>query len=77
MLRGMGADLVGMSTVLETIAARHMGLRCAVLSLVTNLAAGVTERPLDHQEVIDEGQAAAAAVARLPRAALEHPDPTA
>lgn len=65
MLAVMGADLVGMSTVLEVIAARHMGLRCAAISLVTNAAAGTTDEPLDHEEVITEGKAAAENVRRL------------
>jgi len=59
MLRTMGADLVGMSTVLEAIAARAAGLEVFGLSLVTNLAAGVTGEPLNHQEVLDAGRAAA------------------
>jgi len=65
MLRTIGADLVGMSTVLEVIAARHMGMRCAVLSLITNLAAGVSDEPLDHEEVLEFGRAAANDVQRL------------
>jgi purine-nucleoside phosphorylase len=52
MLRTMGADLVGMSTVLEAIAARHVGLEVMGLSLVTNLAAGLSPAPLDHREVL-------------------------
>ena len=56
MLRGMGADLVGMSTVLEAIAARAEGLEVFGLSLVTNLAAGITGEPLDHQEVLSRGR---------------------
>jgi purine-nucleoside phosphorylase len=56
MLRTMGADLVGMSTALEAIAARHLGAEVLGLSLVTNLAAGVTGEPLDHQEVLDAGK---------------------
>lgn len=58
MLRTLGADLVGMSTTLEAIAAHHLGAEVLGLSLVTNLAAGVTGEPLDHQEVLDAGQAA-------------------
>ncbi len=65
MLQVIGADLVGMSTVLEVIAGRHMGLRCAVISLITNLAAGVTDEPLDHEEVLHFGRAAATDVQRL------------
>lgn len=59
MFRGMGADLVGMSTVLEAIAARADGVEVFGLSLVTNLAAGVTGAPLDHHEVLAAGAAAA------------------
>ncbi|WP_026925738.1 purine-nucleoside phosphorylase [Granulicoccus phenolivorans] len=55
----LGGDLVGMSTVLETIAARERGLEVLGLSLATNLAAGISQAPLDHREVIAAGQAAA------------------
>ena len=55
MLRTMGADLVGMSTVLECIAARHARLEVLGLSLVTNLAAGLAPAPLDHNEVLAAG----------------------
>lgn len=58
MMRTMGATVVGMSTVQEVIAARHLGMRVAVLSLATNLAAGIAGRPLTHEEVIEEGAAA-------------------
>ena len=71
MLRGMGADLVGMSTVLEAIAARSLGVRLLGISLVTNLAAGVTGAPLSHQEVLAEGQAAAPRLGKLLRGVLE------
>jgi purine-nucleoside phosphorylase len=57
MLTRMGADLVGMSTVLEAIAVRHLGAEVAGVSLVTNAAAGMGGA-LDHQEVLDAGQSA-------------------
>lgn len=62
--RTLGGDLVGMSTVLEAIAARACGLEVLGLSLVTNLAAGLGGR-LDHDEVLAAGRAASAAAARL------------
>ncbi len=52
----LGADLVGMSTVPETIVARHMGLRVLGLSCVTNLAAGISKTPLNHEEVFEAGR---------------------
>jgi purine-nucleoside phosphorylase len=58
MLRRLGGTVVGMSTVQEVIAARHMGVRVLVLSLVTNLAAGIATQPLTHEEVMEAGQAA-------------------
>ena len=61
----LGADLVGMSTALEAIAARAEGLEVLGISLVTNLAAGLTGEPLDHQEVLAAGQASAARMGQL------------
>jgi len=55
----VGADLVGMSTVLEAIAAREAGLEVLGISLVTNLAAGLSGEPLDHEEVLETGRASA------------------
>ncbi len=65
MLRAMGADLVGMSTALEAIAARAEGMEVLGVSLVTNLAAGMTGQPLDHAEVLEAGKASAARVGQL------------
>jgi purine-nucleoside phosphorylase len=59
MLQILGADLVGMSTALEVIAARHMGLRCLALSLVANMAPGVVPGATDHAEVLEAASAAA------------------
>ena len=74
MLRAVGADLVGMSTVLEVIAANHMGLACACVSLVTNFGTGVAPGTLHHQEVLDEGKAAAARVRELFGRVLADPE---
>jgi purine-nucleoside phosphorylase len=71
MLRTMGADLVGMSTVLEAIAARAAGVEVFGLSLVTNLAAGVTGEPLNHEEVLAAGQASASRMGTLLKALVE------
>ena len=65
MLRAMGADLVGMSTVLEAIAAREAGARVLGMSLVTNIAAGLEGANLDHEEVLATGRDSADAVGRL------------
>lgn len=65
MARVIGADLVGMSTTLEAIAARQAGMEVLGVSLVTNAAAGISEVPLSHQEVIEAGQAAAQRCGRL------------
>ena len=60
MARTVGADAVGMSTVPEVIAARHMGIRVLGLSCITNMAAGVTKQKLDHREVLEIGEKAKA-----------------
>ena len=65
MLRTLGADLVGMSTVHETIAARAAGAAVLGLSLVTNLAAGMTGEPLSHDEVLAAGRSSATAMGAL------------
>lgn len=65
MAKILGGDLVGMSTALEAIAARAAGLELMGLSLVTNLAAGIQETPLSHEEVIEAGQEAGPRISRL------------
>ncbi|HEX6185419.1 MAG TPA: purine-nucleoside phosphorylase [Pyrinomonadaceae bacterium] len=56
MLRLLGADAVGMSTVPEALVARHMGLRVLGFSCITNMAAGVLDKPINHEEVIETGE---------------------
>ena len=63
--RTLGADLVGMSTVQETIAARHMGLGVLGISCVTNMAAGIQIQPLNHEEVMETGKRVEAKLAAL------------
>jgi purine-nucleoside phosphorylase len=65
MLRTLGADLVGMSTVHETIAARAAGAEVLAVSLVTNLAAGMTGQPLSHVEVLEAGRQSATRMGSL------------
>jgi xanthosine phosphorylase len=63
--RMLGADAVGMSTVHETILARHCGLRVAAVSAITNLAEGMTEQPLTHEQTLRDAERAGADLTRL------------
>jgi xanthosine phosphorylase len=63
--RTLGADAVGMSTVQETILARHCGLRVAAVSVITNLAEGMSEEPLSHEQTLEAAEGAVADLARL------------
>jgi purine-nucleoside phosphorylase len=78
-LRTIGADLVGMSTVAEVIAARHMAMKVLAISCVTNMAAGILDQPLSHEEVMETGERVkgvfeALLKAVLPRVALDVAD---
>ncbi len=55
-LRTIGADVVGMSTVAEVIAAVHMGVKVLAISCVTNMAAGILDKPINHEEVLETGR---------------------
>jgi purine-nucleoside phosphorylase len=69
-LRAIGADLVGMSTVLETIAARHMGVKVLAFSCVTNMAAGILDQIITHQETLETGERVKGQFVALLRAVL-------
>jgi purine-nucleoside phosphorylase len=69
-LRSIGADLVGMSTAFEVIAARHMGIKVLAISCVTNMAAGILDQALSHQEVIETGERVKTSFEALLRAVL-------
>jgi len=65
MAKAIGGHIVGMSTALEAIAAREAGMEVLGLSLITNLAAGISPHPLSHQDVIESGKAAEPVISRL------------
>ena len=69
-LRAIGADLVGMSTVPEVIAARHMGLRVLAVSFVANMAAGLGQHKTTHEEVLEAGRKVRGTLVRLLKAVL-------
>jgi purine-nucleoside phosphorylase len=69
-LRRVGADLVGMSTVAEVIAARHMEMKVLAVSCVTNMAAGILDQPLSHREVMETGERVKTTFQALLRAVL-------
>lgn len=70
MFRTIGADVVGMSTVPEVIVARHAGLKCAAISVVTNLAAGLSGDVLCHEEALEAGEAAVGDLTRVVKSFL-------
>ena len=71
MAKAIGGHIIGMSTALEAIAAREAGMEVLGLSLITNLAAGISSRPLSHQEVIDAGETSKPSISKL-LAAIVH-----
>ena len=73
-LRTIGADLVGMSTVPEVLAARHMGIKVLAISCVTNMAAGIVDQPINHEEVLETGQKVRGMFESLLRAVLPRMD---
>ncbi len=73
-LRAIGADLVGMSTVLEVIAANHAGMRSLALSCVTNMAAGILPQKITHEEVLETGAMVRDTLVRFLKALLPRLD---
>lgn len=71
MIRALGCDAVGMSTVVEAIAAKHCGMRICGISCISNLAAGMTDAPLSHKEVQEAADKAAPAFKKLVRESVE------
>ncbi len=69
-LRAIGADMVGMSTVPEVIAANHMGARCLGISCVTNMAAGILAQKIHHEEVLETGAAVRGTLVKFLKALL-------
>ena len=70
MLRALGADAVGMSTVPEAIVARQMGMNVLGISCITNMAAGISDQPINHEEVMETGQRVRATFAQLLRTVI-------
>lgn len=70
MFRALGADAIGMSTVPEVIAANHMGLKVLGISCITNMAAGILEQPLNHEEVIENSNKAKTKFIKLLKAVI-------
>jgi purine-nucleoside phosphorylase len=67
LLRNLGADAVGMSTVPEAIVARHMGMEVLGISCITNMAAGISDEPINHEEVMATGDRVRASFTQLLR----------